>query len=125
MRCALLIAAVIAAELLYMRVAVPGYLGLAHGGDYPYYVQMADAPLTTAVPSPWRYRLLNPWLAGRLVQAGMPVDVAFLSLTVVFAFASSLLMRAFLRQLGLSRFAADAGAVLFAMSIGGYVPLRR
>jgi len=125
MKCALLIAAILAGELLYMRAAVPGYLGLAHGGDYPYYVQMADAPLTTVVPSPWRYRLLNPWLASLLVRAGMPMDLAFLSLTAVFAFASSLLMREFLRQLSLTGFAASAGAVLFAMSIGGYVPLRR
>src|SRR5262245_24599666 len=107
-----------------MFATVPDFLSRAHGGDYPYYVQMAGTPLTTAVPSPWRYRVLNPWLASLLAKTGIPLDVAFLLLTVVFAFASSMAMRSFLRRLSLSTFAADAGAVLFALSIGGYVPLR-
>jgi hypothetical protein len=122
---AIVILAILGAEVTWMFATVPDFLSRAHGGDYPYYVRMSETPLTTAVPSPWRYRVLNPWLASLLVKAGVSTDVAFLTLTVVFAFLSSLAMRAFLRRLSLSPFAADAGAVLFACSIGGYVPLRR
>lgn len=125
MKLALAIAAILAGELTWMAATVPDFLSRAHGGDYPYYVQMAETPLTTAVPSPWRYRLLNPWLASLLARGGLSIDVAFLSLTAIFAFASSLAMRSFLRRLSLSPFAAGAGAILFAASIGGYVPLRR
>jgi hypothetical protein len=122
---ALAILAILAGELAWMFATVPDFLSRAHGGDYSYYVQMAETPLTTAVPSPWRYRVLNPWLASLLARTGISIDVAFLLLTVAFAFASSMAMRSFLRRLSLSPFAADAGAILFALSIGGYVPLRR
>jgi hypothetical protein len=122
---ALAILAILAGELAWMFATVPDFLSRAHGGDYPYYVQMAETPLTTAVPSPWRYRVLNPWLASIVARTGISIDVAFLLLTVAFAFASSMAMRSFLRRLSLSPFAADAGAILFALSIGGYVPLRR
>ena len=125
MKLALGILAILAGELAWMFATVPEFLSKAHGGDYPFYVDMAATPLTTAVPSPWRYRLLNPGLASLLIRAGLSIDFAFLLLTTVFAFASSMAMRLFLRKLSLSPFAASAGAVLFAMSIGGYVPLRR
>ena len=122
---ALGILAILGGELAWMFATVPDFLSKASGGDYPYYVNMAATPLTTGVPSPWRYRLLNPWLASLLVKSGLTIDVAFLMLTTVFAFASSMTMRLYLRRLSLSAFTANAGAVLFAMSIGGYVPLRR
>jgi hypothetical protein len=122
---ALGILAILAGELAWMFATVPDFLSKAPGGDYPFYVEMAATPLTTTVPSPWRYRVLNPWLASLLVKSGLPVDVAFLLLTAVFAFASSMTMRLYLRRLSLSTFTANAGAVLFAISIGGYVPLRR
>ena len=125
MKLALGILAILAGELAWMFATVPEFLSKAHGGDYPFYVEMAATPLTTAVPSPWRYRLLNPWLASLLIRAGLSIDVAFLLLTAVFAFVSSMAMRLYLRKLSLSPFTASAGAVLFAMSIGGYVPLRR
>ena len=70
---------------------------------------MAETPLTTTVPSPWRYRLLNPWLASLLSRRAL--DRRRLSHAHdVFAFASSLAMRTFLRRLSLSPFAAGAGA---------------
>lgn len=104
---------------------VPGYLTQSTGGDYPYYVEIARHPLANSVPSPWRYRLLNPWLASQLMAAGVGTDEAFLTLTFTFALVSCVLMRLYLTQLGVSAPGARAGALLFAVSVGAWVPLRR
>ena len=122
---ALLWLALVLAMLAFLLVAIPAHFTESQGGDYPYYVQMAQAPLENSAPSPWRYRLLNPFLASLLMNAGIPTNVAFLSLTTVFAAASCVLMRIYLQQLGLSVFGARAGALLFAVSVGAYIPLRR
>ena len=120
-----LFAGVFLGMLGYCWVGVPGYLDIAHGGDYPHYAAIAEAPLTNAVPSPWRYRLLNPWLASFLIAAGAQPAAAFLALTALFSFVSCLLMILFLRALELSAFASRTGALLFAVSVGGFIPLRR
>jgi hypothetical protein len=117
--------ALVLALLAYVLVAVPSHFTESQGGDYPYYVQMAETPLNNSVPSPWRYRLLNPYFASLLTGAGVSTDVAFLSLTTAFAAVSCMLMRVYLQQLGLSVFAAWTGALLFAVSVGAYIPLRR
>jgi hypothetical protein len=119
------LASVFAGILLYLLMGVPEYLDIAQGGDYPHYVAMAETPITNSVPSPWRYRLLNPLLASALMAVGIAPELAFLALTSVFAFASCVLMLVFLQHLGLTLFAARAGALLFAVSVGGFIPLRR
>lgn len=121
----LLILALFAVLLAYLFTVVPEFFSESQGGDFPYYVQMAHEPVASSVPSPWRYRLLNPWLASWLMAAGVETNTAFLALTVTFAFASCVLMRMYLRRLGLSAFAARAGALLFAASVGGFIPMRR
>lgn len=108
-----------------MFAAVPGYFVETQGGDYPHYVRIAASPLASGVPSPWLYRPLNPLFASLVIKAGVPADVAFFVLTFAWALASCLLMQAYLRLLSLSPFAARTGAVLFAVSVGAYVPLRR
>jgi hypothetical protein len=120
-----LLAGVFLAMLAYLLARVPAYLDIAHGGDYPHYLAIAEAPMTNSVPAPWRYRLLNPWLASFLIAAGATPATAFLALTTLFSFVSCLLMIAFLRALGLSAFASRTGALLFAVSVGGFIPLRR
>jgi hypothetical protein len=109
----------------YLFAAIPGYFVDTQGGDYPFYVEMANDALGNAVPSPWRYRPLNPWLASWLIKAGASANAAFFTLTFIFAAASIVLLRIFLRQLSVSPFGARAGALLFAVSVGGYIPLRR
>jgi hypothetical protein len=108
-----------------MFLAVPGYFVDTQGGDYPYYVQMAESLRHNSVPSPWRYRPLNPLLASVLMKTGVSANAAFFALTLVFAAVSIVLLRIFLRQLSISNFGARAGALLFAVSVGGYIPLRR
>jgi hypothetical protein len=124
-RDAALLVLVFGSLLLYLFTATPEFFSESQGGDYPYYVQIAQAPFDNAVPSPWRYRLLNPLLAALLQSVGISTDAAFLTLTCVFAFVSCVLMRVYLRQIGASPFAACAGMLLFAVSVGGFVPMRR
>lgn len=116
---------VVLALLAYLLIAVPEHLAASQGGDYPYYVQIAASPLNNDVPSPWRYRLLNPLLASAVIALGVPTHLAFLTWTAVFAFASCVLMRVYLQQLGTSVFGARAGTLLFAVTVGAYIPLRR
>lgn len=116
---------VLLAMLGYVLIGVPAHYHESQGGDFPYYVEMAEHPLGSTVPAPWRYRPVHPMLASVLIGAGLPVNAAFLALTFVFAVVSCALMAIYLRQLGLSTFAARAGALLFAVTAGGFVPLRR
>lgn len=116
---------VVALIVLFLLTAIPAHYVESQGGDYPYYVTMAQVPLDNHVPSPWRFRLLNPLLASTLIAAGFSASASFLLLTALFAAASLVLMRIYLEQLGTSRFTARAGALLFAASVGAYIPLRR
>lgn len=120
-----ILALVVLGMVVFLLVAVPAHMAESQGGDYPYYVQIAQAPLDNTVPSPWRYRVLNPLLASLLTSAGVATDVAFLSLTALFATTSCVLMRVYLLQVGLSLFAARTGVLLFAVTAGAYIPLRR
>lgn len=115
----------LAGMLGYMFAFSPQFFFESQGGDYPYYVQISQDPFGNAVPSPWRYRLLNPWLASLLTGMGFSTDAAFLTLTIVFAGVSCVLMRCYLSQLGVSLFAARTGALLFAVSVGAFIPMRR
>jgi hypothetical protein len=121
----LLIILLLCAILGYLFAFAPEFFYQSQGGDYPYYVQIAHAPVGNAVPSPWRYRVLNPWMASLLMGIGVGTDAAFLALTVLFAGLSCLLMRIYLSQLGVSMFAARTGTLLFAVSVGAFIPLRR
>jgi hypothetical protein len=122
---ALFMLAVTLGLAVYVLVANPLHLSQSAGGDFPYYVQIAAAPLDNAVPSPWRYRLLNPVMASWLMNAGLTAEAAFFALTSVFAWISCVLMQIYLRDLGLSGPASRAGTLLFAVSVGAYIPLRR
>jgi hypothetical protein len=119
------LAVVFAAMLLYLFTVVPQFLTESQGGDYPYYVQIADAPFHNSVPSPWRYRLLNPWFASLLMSLGVTTDIAFLVLTCAAAFVSCVLLLRYLRLLSLSPATACLTTLLFAVSVGGFIPLRR
>jgi hypothetical protein len=121
----LLIAAVLAAIVVYLFQTVPDYLATAPGGDHPYYVEIARGGFDNHAAAPWRYRVLYPYLAALVRSTGASTSVSFFIVTLAFAFASCVLMRAFLRQLSVSTFAATAGALLFTVSVGAYVPLRR
>lgn len=122
---AAIVFALLAAEAAFLVAFIPGYFDTAAGGDYPYYARMAASLEDPSVPSPWRFRVLNPLLARGLMAFGLSAHAAFFTLTFLFALASSVLMSVFLRQLALSPRAARVGAVLFAASVGGYTPLRR
>ena len=116
---------IIAAMVLFLFAAIPAHYPQSQGGDYPYYEDMARSLLDNGAPSPWRYRLLNPLFASWLIAAGMSANAAFLTLTAIFSVASCVLMRVYLGQLGLPLAAARAGALLFAVSVGAFIPLRR
>jgi hypothetical protein len=122
---AALIAILLALGLALCVLTTPDYLAVAAGGDFPFYVQMAASPLANAAAPPWNLRILNPALASALIAAGVPVSLAFLTLTWLFALVSSTLMGIFLRQLMVSPLASRAGALLFAASAGGCALLRR
>jgi len=119
------VAPLIAGEAVAFLHFVPDYFTMARGGDWGHYRMMAVSLVSNDAASPWKYRLLNPLLAGLLIRAGASPPVAFFALTCTFAMASCVMMGVFLRQLSLSPFAARVGAMLFAVSVGGYAPLRR
>jgi len=121
----LLIVLLLCGQLGYMFTFAPEFFYESQGGDYPFYVQIANDLFGNAVPSPWRYRLLNPGLASLLIGVGFGTDAAFLTLTLFFAGVSCVLMRIYLSQLGLSMFAARTGALIFAVSVGAVIPVRR
>ena len=121
----LISALVVLGMVVFLLTLVPDHYTQSLGGDHPYYQEIARAPLQSTAPAPWRYRILNPALASALMAAGLSSSAAFLTLTAVFAAASCVLMRIYLQQLGVSLFAARAGALLFAVSVGAFVPLRR
>jgi len=112
-------------EVAYLVRFVPDYVARGHGGDYPLYVQMAEALLVNSVRSPWKFRLLNPLLASIPIRLGTSPEIAFLIVCFASAFGACLLMAMYLRQLALSEWSARAGALLFAASVGGLIPLRR
>jgi hypothetical protein len=118
-------ALLVLAFVTFLFAAIPRHYVESQGGDYPYYEEMTRELRHNSVPAPWRYRLLNPLMASGLIAIGLTPHAAFLTLTAIFAGVSCVLMRVLLVQLGVSLFAARAGALLFAVSVGAYIPLRR
>jgi hypothetical protein len=106
---------------------VAAHLGVLHRAkqvresDHHHYIEMAEgdsgrAALAEAPPYCWR--VLTPWIAGRLARTGLGLDGAFYLVTNLSLFAFLLVLFLYLRDLGFDRAYALTGLALVALMQG-------
>lgn len=85
-------------------------------GDAGYYLLGAQGK---AIPSPYRYRTLPPFLAGLIAKTGLRLEYAFLIINIVSVFVAAHLLAWWTRQaFGFSESVALLGGVLFLTMVG-------